>query len=622
MFDDQRWQSLGATLSRLFLFVFFSTVALASQASASPRPSPGACPGAAGGTVESPKELRSRNGILQLSLWMRNSLDSTGQTEYCYVDEHGDRSPTLRVRPGDLVVLTLKNEISFPPTIPSAAQHAHPMKRSDCASSAMMAGTMTRESTNLHFHGLSVSPTCHADDSLRTSIAPSKAFVYRFRIPRNQPPGLYWYHPHPHGYSEEQVLGGASGALIVEGIADVNPLVAGLPERVLVIRDEKLHDPKVRNQKMSDQNPASPAPAISERDPNLPAKDLSVNFIRVPYPDYPVPTIAVRPLTREFWRLLNASADTYVNLGVLFNGEWQNSGLAVVNGNWPPLGLVAVDGVPISGANSSAEKILWKTEILIPPGGRAEFIFQTPPEGMKAELFTAGADTNPPEDEDNPTPAATGSADSMPDNDDNTPPRPLAKIVSSRSAVEPAALNEARLPENLRQMAPLATVSPVRQRKLYFSQKVMDRKHPDTSTVFFITEEGHTPKAFDPSSLAPNIVVHLGDVEDWTIENRSQESHAFHIHQLHFLLLERDADSASESYLLDTVDLPYWDGRSTQYPSVKLRMDFRDPNIVGTFPYHCHILQHVDGGMMGLIQVRPKLRKRRAGSETSIAIVD
>jgi FtsP/CotA-like multicopper oxidase with cupredoxin domain len=37
-------------------------------------------------------------------------------------------------------------------------------------------------------------------------------------------------------------------------------------------------------------------------------------------------------------------------------------------------------------------------------------------------------------------------------------------------------------------------------------------------------------------------------------------------------------------------------------------MDFRDPDIVGTFPYHCHILQHEDGGMMGTIQILPALK--------------
>jgi FtsP/CotA-like multicopper oxidase with cupredoxin domain len=42
------------------------------------------------------------------------------------------------------------------------------------------------------------------------------------------------------------------------------------------------------------------------------------------------------------------------------------------------------------------------------------------------------------------------------------------------------------------------------------------------------------------------------------------------------------------------------------YPSVRLRMDFRDPNIVGTFVYHCHVLEHEDGGMMGRIRVVPR----------------
>jgi FtsP/CotA-like multicopper oxidase with cupredoxin domain len=554
---------------------------------------------------------------LQVSLRLRNSLDSTGQMQYCYIDEQGNRSPTLRLRPGDLLVLKLKNEISLPSLTEHSTEHSHRVARPDCTSALM-----TRDATNLHFHGLGISPTCHSDDSLHVSIPPSKAFVYRVRIPRNQPPGLYWYHPHPHGHSEEQVLGGASGALIVEGMATANPAVAGLPERVLVIRDQVIRDQVIRDQRLSDRQLASSARAASDHDPSRPAKDLSVNFIPVPYPEYPVATIKARPLTRELWRVLNASADTYVNLGVLFNGEWQGKGLVAVHGSWQPLGLVAVDGVPIAGGNSSTGKVLWKTEILIPPGGRAEFVFQTPPEGIKAELLTAGADTNPPADEDTvvnvndiPTSTDSGSSipatilgtipDTIPDNDDYTPPRPLARIVSSQSAVEPPALTEAPTPASQRQIAASATVSPVRQRKLYFSEKVMDPKHPDTSTVFYLTEEGHTPKAFDPAVLAPDIIVRQGDVEDWTIENRSEESHAFHIHQIHFLLLERDHESPSESYLLDTVDVPYWDGRSTQFPSVKLRMDFRDPDIVGIFPYHCHILQHVDGGMMGVIQVRP-----------------
>ena len=94
-----------------------------------------------------------------------------------------------------------------------------------------------------------------------------------------------------------------------------------------------------------------------------------------------------------------------------------------------------------------------------------------------------------------------------------------------------------------------------------------------------------------------------GTVEDWVIENRARESHVFHIHQLHFQLLSRDGIADSEALLRDTVDLPYWDGKSKRYPTVRLRMDFRSPEIVGTFLFHCHILEHEDAGMMGSVEV-------------------
>jgi len=94
-------------------------------------------------------------------------------------------------------------------------------------------------------------------------------------------------------------------------------------------------------------------------------------------------------------------------------------------------------------------------------------------------------------------------------------------------------------------------------------------------------------------------------VEDWIIENRSQELHAFHIHQIHFMLLDWNGVPINEPFLRDTVNVAYWDGNSPVYPSVKLRMDFRDPRITGTFVYHCHLVEHEDGGMMGTIRVLP-----------------
>jgi FtsP/CotA-like multicopper oxidase with cupredoxin domain len=71
-----------------------------------------------------------------------------------------------------------------------------------------------------------------------------------------------------------------------------------------------------------------------------------------------------------------------------------------------------------------------------------------------------------------------------------------------------------------------------------------------------------------------------------------------------------------EPFLRDTIDVPYWDGKSTRYPSVTLHMDFRDPNAVGTFVYHCHLLEHEDGGMMGTIRILPKEEVQRKAMPT------
>jgi len=221
------------------------------------------------------------------------------------------------------------------------------------------------------------------------------------------------------------------------------------------------------------------------------------------------------------------------------------------------------------------------------PAGRIEFLFKGPPAGIEATLITRSVNTGP--------------------GGENDPTRPLAKIVVRANAPEPVS----KLPNSGEAVIPsglpwLGDVTPTRTRKLYFSERLQDPNDPNSPTTFYLTVEGQTPKPFDPDSTAPNIVVEQGDVEDWIIENRSQELHDFHIHQVHYLMLEWNGMAVNEPFLRDTVNIPYWDGKSSKYPSVKLRIDFRDPNIIGTFPYHCHLLEHEDGGMMGLVKVEPR----------------
>src|ERR1700722_1557327 len=549
------------------------SAAAAGIEEACPRPAPGS-------DVSQPPELRSRDGVLKLDLQIHSYRSADGAVRYCY--RYADAlSPTLRLHPGDLLELRLKNELTdldpapaampgmtMMPAAPGTAAHPDP-----CSS-----GAMTGVSTNLHFHGLTVPARCHEDEVLKTSIQPGDPpFEYRFRIPDNEPPGLYWYHPHIHGFSSRQVLGGASGALIIEGIERAVRDVAGLPERVLVIRDQDLLHP--------DAPPSKTEPVVPhnliDRDGDSanngtgfgrPAKDLSINFVSVPWPDYPPARIRLKPGARELWRVLNASAVTYLNLALIYGRAPQQ------------LGLVAIDGVPMVSSGHTAP-VTWVDHIGVPPGARVEFIVNGPDAGVPAMFVTRTVDTG--------------------QGGENDPNRALASIVAARDSSEPPELPKYHATPPAPGLAWLGDVQPARVRKLYFSEKLDNPNDPNSATTFYITVDGQTPKAFDPAD-GPDIVAQQGDVEDWIIENRSTELHAFHIHQLHFMLVAWNGVPVNEPFLRDTVNVPYFDGRMLQSPSGRIRLDFRDPDTVGTFAYHCHLLEHEDAGMMGTIRVDPR----------------
>jgi FtsP/CotA-like multicopper oxidase with cupredoxin domain len=234
--------------------------------------------------------------------------------------------------------------------------------------------------------------------------------------------------------------------------------------------------------------------------------------------------------------------------------------------------------------DEKGESVDTQTHIGLPPGARVEFIVTGPAEGQSALLVTRTVDTGP--------------------GGENDPNRMLAKIIASPNAPEPRSrLQSAPEPLPPAREAWLGDVRPVRVRRLYFSEKLAVPDDPTSAVEFYLTVDGQEAKMFDMSSETPNIVAQQGTVEDWIIENRSSELHAFHIHQLHFLLLDYMGRPVNEDFLRDTINVPYLSGRTLAYPSVRLRMDFRDPNTVGMFVYHCHLLEHEDKGMMGSIRV-------------------
>jgi FtsP/CotA-like multicopper oxidase with cupredoxin domain len=150
----------------------------------------------------------------------------------------------------------------------------------------------------------------------------------------------------------------------------------------------------------------------------------------------------------------------------------------------------------------------------------------------------------------------TRSVDTGPGGE-NDPNRAIARIVASKEAVEPRSKLSAS-PEQLPPSAVpwLGDAVPIRTRKLYFSEKPTDPNDPASPIEFYLTLDGHKPVLFDPKSVVPDIVATQGTVEDWIIENRSNELHAFHIHQLHFMLLDYVGNRVNEPFLRDTINVP------------------------------------------------------------------
>jgi len=491
-----------------------------------------------GTVVQNPLNVSSSNGVLNAGLTMQYSVDSSGYNHYCYLYQTSTgqvEAPTLRVNQGDVLNLSITDAITGDPD--QSQKMNMPSSNVVCGSG----GTATLSSTNVHFHGMNVSPNCHSDDVLTTLIQPgSPAFPYHIQIPSDEPPGLYWYHPHVHGFTEFQVNGGAAGALIVEGMDKVRPEVAGLTERVFVIRQQFLV-------------PWVPGPY-----------QLTINYEPAIYPLEANPIIQMNPGEKQFWRVANATLQDFMPLQVLVNGQPEQ------------LELIAVDGYPLAQPRL-------ETTILVPPAGRAEFIVTAPAEGQDGKFRTQAYSTGP-----------TGNPDTLQELAaiQVTGNKPEQK-TSPRTGAPGISLDHLKFSDLARQTA-------TTQRKLYFSEEFGGTNGP---IQFYITVDGQPQKVFDPNEK-PAITTKVGAVEDWTIENRALETHDFHIHQIHFMMLEVDGKPVTND-MRDSVEIPYWDGPGHPYHSVKVRMDFRDPTIAGTFVYHCHILLHEDLGMMHKIQVEP-----------------
>jgi suppressor of ftsI len=245
----------------------------------------------------SPSEIHSQNGMLNTVLTAAPGRVQLGDYAFPGLLYNGSYvPPLLRVRLGDSMRITFRNALRDDPS-------------------------------NLHYHGMSVSPQGKSDNVF-VHVHPGGQFEYEVRIPAGgrQGPGLFWYHPHLHGVVEKQILGGMSGALVVDGSEQLFPMLRGLPERFFLIKHAELGETEI----------------------------ISIN-------GQVKPVVPIRPGEIQFWRIGNIGATAFLKFRI--------EGM--------PLYVLATDGHPLS----RPRKV---TQLFLGPGERVDAIAIGPQSGEYA----------------------------------------------------------------------------------------------------------------------------------------------------------------------------------------------------------------------------------------------
>jgi suppressor of ftsI len=223
--------------------------------------------------------------------------------------------PTLRFRPGDTVKLTLVNRLDAPMDM----------------------------ITNLHTHGLHVSPSGNSDNVF-LHIHPGTTFDYVYHFPLDEPTGTYWYHPHYHGLTAPQTAGGMSGIIIVDGLQQYLPRnLRHITEHVIGLKDFQIDGDAIKTLGVT-------IGAATNRSVNG-----QLN-----------PTIRIRPGETQLWRLANISANIYYN--VRLRGQ--------------RFYVIATDGIPVRQVYATDTLVMAaanRFDVLVQGGPPGSTILETLP---------------------------------------------------------------------------------------------------------------------------------------------------------------------------------------------------------------------------------------------------
>lgn len=254
---------------------------------------------ASAGAFSEPEQLRSKDGVLRATFTAAPgaAMINGKLTHGAYTYNGQYVGPTLNVHPGDRIELTVKSELP--------------------------------EETNIHFHGLHVSPAGISDNVLRRFM-PNKTYRVSVKIPHDHPNGLYWYHPHLHGQVNDQVFRGMAGMIVISGGEEEVHSLSKFKQRQMGLTVAQFDPSGTTLINPNNQNDATATTLVNR------STDQHIRM---------------QPGRVERWRLANMSNEIFMRLQLEGHVMW----------------VVGIDGNPTRVAIKS------KT-ILIPPGSRYEVL--------------------------------------------------------------------------------------------------------------------------------------------------------------------------------------------------------------------------------------------------------
>lgn len=525
-------------------------------------------------------------------------------------------APTIETVPGETVRMRLHNRLPAQPgCTPENINIPH------CFNS-----------TNLHSHGLWVSPSGNSDNVLLT-IRPGVHFDYEYAIPDTHPAGTFWYHPHLHGSTALQVSSGMAGALVIRGnrlpykldgalkTGDIDTLlraVDGAPytERLIVLQQIQYAcrdangkiKTNAKGQWVCSPGDVGGIESYDQFGPgSWPASGRYTTLNGRVLPKF-TDAVAGRP---ERWRLIHAGVRDTINLQFLpLRARAEALPTQVADHEaWiarncvdTPLTQVeiATDGLTRAQAYDKAVNVLQ-------PGYRSDVLMVFPTAGQYCVVDAAAP--------------ATATVNALVES------RQLLGKVQVRSASDGApqaslqqqliAAAERWMPADVRAdvVAGLRdglTLAAFVPHPTITAQEVQASGSKGQKVEFNIDLSGPKPifevngQPYDPDTSRDLV---LGQAEEWTLTS-AFVNHPFHIHVNPFQVVSIKDPNGNEVSVTGEANDPQYAGTQGLWKDTlfvkqgyTITTRTRYQRYIGEFVLHCHILDHEDQGMMQNVRV-------------------